>query len=102
QARVDTLLFDARMLDDESTLVALDAAPWVVADESERLGTAVVGSVPTVTALARAAVLTDARVLIEEDEPVTDDAPREDRPVREPLASLRWTHDPEADQNGAL
>lgn len=102
QARVNTLLLDARMLDDESTLVALDAAPWVVADESERLGTGVVGSVPAVTALVRAAVLTDARVLIEEDEPAAHDAPRDDRPVREPLASLRWTHDPEADQNGAL
>lgn len=96
QARVETLLLDARMLDDDRTLLALDAAPWVAADESESLGAAVVDSISAAEALARAAVLTDARVLIEEDEPTAEDAPREDRPVRAPVAVLRWANDTEA------
>jgi len=90
QARVETLLLDGRMLDDDHTLLALDAPPWVAADESERLGAAVIARVSTAEALARAAVLTDARILIEEDEPSADDEPREARPVREPVAVLRW------------
>lgn len=96
QARVDTLLLDGRMLDDERTLLALDAAPWVADDESEALGAGVLARVPTAEALARAAVLTDARVLIEDDEPTAEDAPRESRPVRDPVAVLRWADDTEA------
>jgi len=90
QARVDTLLLDNRMLDDERTLLALDAAPWVATDESERLAAGVIGRIPIAEALARAAVLTDARVVIEEDEPLADDEPRENRAVRDPEAALRW------------
>ncbi|WP_404473381.1 Vms1/Ankzf1 family peptidyl-tRNA hydrolase [Microbacterium aerolatum] len=93
QARVDTLLLDARMLGDEQTLLALDGPPWVAADESERLGSTVLAEVSAAEALARAAVLTDARVLVEEDEPIADDAPRDDRPARQPLAALRWADD---------
>ncbi|WP_194420533.1 Vms1/Ankzf1 family peptidyl-tRNA hydrolase [Microbacterium abyssi] len=96
QARVETLLLDARMLDDERTLLALDGPPWLAADESERLGTTVLATVSVAEALARAAVLTDARVLIEEEETVADDAPRDDRPVREPVAALRWADDADA------
>jgi hypothetical protein len=90
QARVDTLLLDARMLDDERTLLALDGPPWVATDASEQLGAQSVGSVGVAEALARAALLTDAQVLIEEEEYSADDAPREERPTREPLATLRW------------
>lgn len=93
QARVETLLLDGRMLDDERTLLALDAAPWVAAAESESLGAGVLATVQAAEALARAAVLTDAQVLIEDDEPTADDAPREDRPVRDPVAVLRWADD---------
>ncbi|MCE7482998.1 MULTISPECIES: baeRF2 domain-containing protein [Microbacterium] len=96
QARVETLLLDGRMQDNERTLLALDAPPWVAGDESESLGTAVVARVPAAEALARAAILTHARVLIEDDEPTADGAPRESRPVREPLAVLRWADDAEA------
>jgi len=97
QARVDTLLLDNRMLDDDSAeLLALDAPPWVAADPSESLGAATICRLPAPEALARAAVLTDARVVIEEDEPQAGDAPREDRAVRQPIASLRW-----ADTGGA-
>lgn len=90
QARVETLLLDARMLDDDRTLLALDAPPWVAIDESESLGATVVATPSAAEALARAALLTDARILIEEDEPLADDAPREERAVREPVAVLRW------------
>ncbi|MFS0853972.1 Vms1/Ankzf1 family peptidyl-tRNA hydrolase [Microbacterium sp. 179-I 3D4 NHS] len=90
QARVDTLLLDARMLDDDATLLALDGPPWVARDESERLAAEVVGAVGVAEALARAALLTDARVLVEEEEYAADDAPRDERPVRQPLAALRW------------
>lgn len=96
QARVDTLLLDGRMLDDERTLLALDGAPWVVGDESEALGTGVLARVSAAEALARAAVLTDARVLVDDDEPTAEDAPREIRPVRDPVAALRWSNDTEA------
>ncbi|MDQ0644269.1 baeRF2 domain-containing protein [Microbacterium murale] len=96
QARVETLLLDSRMLDDGRTLLALDPAPWVAADESESLGAVVVDSIPAAEALARAAILTDARVLIDEDEPAEEDAPRESRPVRDPLAVLRWADEADA------
>ena len=96
QARVETLLLDGRMLDDERPLLALDAAPWVANDASESLGASVLASVTAAEALARAAVLTDARVLIEDDEPTAEDAPRQSRPVRDPVAVLRWADDADA------
>ncbi|WP_206477028.1 Vms1/Ankzf1 family peptidyl-tRNA hydrolase [Microbacterium sp. KRD172] len=96
QARVETLLLDGRMLDDERTLLALDAPPWVAGDESESLGADVVARVHAAEALARAAILTDARVLVEDDEPTAEDAPRESRAVRDPVAVLRWADDAEA------
>jgi hypothetical protein len=96
QARVDTLVLDGRLLDDERTLIALDGPPWVVTDVAQRLNTQVLGSIRAAEALARAALLTDARVLIEDDEYAASDERREDRPVREPIASLRWA-DADAD-----
>nr|WP_314841073.1 Vms1/Ankzf1 family peptidyl-tRNA hydrolase [uncultured Microbacterium sp.] len=97
QARVDTLVLDNRMLDDDSPLLALDGPPWLASDVSERLNTNVLGSIRVADALARAAVLTDARVLIEEDEPLAADEPEQQRPVREPVAALRWADDANAD-----
>lgn len=96
QARVDTLLIDARMIDDGADLLALDAPPWIANDASESLAAGTICRLPVAEALARAAVLTDARIVIEEDEPLADDAPREDRSVRPPIAALRW-----ADAGGA-
>lgn len=97
QARVDTLVLDGRLLDDERTLLALDGPPWVVTDVAQRLNTQVLGSIRAAEALARAALLTDARVLIEDDEYAAADERREDRPAREPIASLRWADaDPDA------
>ena len=98
QARVDTLLLDNRMLDDDGTLYALDAEPWVAVDESESLSAGIIGRISAAEALARAALLTDARVLIEEDAYLADDEPRETRATRDPLAVLRWAEqDGEAD-----
>ena len=83
-------MLDGRLLDDERTLIALDGPPWVVTDVAQRLNTQVLGSIRAAEALARAALLTDARVLIEDDEYEASDDRREERPVREPIASLRW------------
>lgn len=101
QARVDTLLLDGRMLDDGTPdggagLLALDAPPWIASDASESLGAGTICRLPVPEALARAAVLTDAGVMVEEEEPRADDAARDERPVRQPLASLRWA-DPDGD-----
>ncbi|MBP2437292.1 hypothetical protein [Microbacterium amylolyticum] len=54
------------------------------------MGVAVVARISAAEALARAAVLTDARVLIEEEDAESEDEPREARPVTEPTALLRW------------
>lgn len=97
QARVDTLVLDSRLLDDDSPLFALDGPPWLATDVAQRLNTNVLGSIRTADALARAAVLTDARVLIEEDDDIADDAPRDERAAQEPVAALRWAHDDSAD-----
>ncbi len=73
-----------------------DAPPLVAGDESESLGADVVARVHAAEALARAAILTDSRVLVEDDEPTAEDAPRESRAVRDPVAVLRWADDAEA------
>lgn len=88
QAQVETLLMDARMVESNQLLDALDAPPWVgFADE---LDVGIVARVQVTEALARAALLTGSRVLVTDDAPVGEDAPREDRGVRPPLAVLRW------------
>lgn len=98
QARVDTLLLDARMLDSDERLDALAAPPWV--GRGDPLGVGSLGTVPAAEALTRAAVLSGARVLVAEDEPDEPDAPREDRPPRPPLAVLRWAREEAELDNG--
>jgi hypothetical protein len=61
QAQVDTLFLNPEALGDR-TLLALDAAPWIATAPEEAAGVNVVGTVPAVEALARAALLTDATV----------------------------------------
>lgn len=61
QAQVETLLVDASRIDTDRELLALDAEPWIAAQESEAVGAGVVGRVPALAALVRAAVLTDGR-----------------------------------------
>lgn len=93
QARVDTLLLDARLSDAEHPLTVLDAAPWVTTDDAPTPGASAVALVPMAEALVRAAVLTDAAVLVLESEP----APGEPRPNEDPSppeALLRWAENP--------
>jgi len=62
-AQVDTLLLDPAAVDDR-TLLALGDAPWVATAPEESLGAAVLGELPAASALARAALLTDAHVVL--------------------------------------
>jgi len=62
QSQVDTLLVAERTLADR-TLLALATEPWLATVPEETLGATVIGHVPAADALARAAVLTDARVI---------------------------------------
>ncbi|MHA7210326.1 baeRF2 domain-containing protein [Arthrobacter sp. MDT1-65] len=63
QAQVESLLLETPAWDGE-TLLALDAAPWIATSEAETLGAGVLGEVPAVAALLRAAALTDAQVTL--------------------------------------
>jgi len=62
-AQVDTLLLDPSALDDRILLVLGDA-PWVASAPEEALDAEVLGELPAASALARAALLTDARVVL--------------------------------------
>ncbi|GAA4265300.1 Vms1/Ankzf1 family peptidyl-tRNA hydrolase [Frondihabitans peucedani] len=62
-AQVDTLLIDPQALGDR-TLLALGDVPWVATSPEEALGAAVLGEAPAAPALVRAAVLTDAAVVL--------------------------------------
>ena len=90
QARVATLVLDARFADDERTLHVLDAAPWVAEREADRLDATVLGQASAAEALARAAILTGAQVLIREEAFDAPDEPRTESEVPDPLAALRW------------
>jgi len=48
----------------ERTLLALAGAPWVATAPEQAAGTPVIGAVPAVCALVRAAVLTDAELVL--------------------------------------
>src|SRR5690606_23287199 len=90
QAQVETLLMDARLLESDELLDALEAPPWV--GFTDDLDVGIAARIPVAEALARAAVITGARVLIAEEDPGDEDAPREHRGPRPPLAVLRWPH----------
>lgn len=89
ESRVDTLLLDARAVNSDETLLALDAAPWIATSGEDSLDANLLGAVSAAEALARAAVLTGARVLVAEDE-LDADEPRPDRAIAPPMAALRW------------
>ncbi|MFC3298323.1 hypothetical protein FJV46_02680 [Arthrobacter agilis] len=86
QAQVESLLLEATAWDGE-TLLALDAAPWVAASETETAGAVVLGEVPAVAALLRAAALTDAEATI------YPSGALQERPI---AALLRWPTGPDA------
>lgn len=93
QARVDALLLDARLGGAERTLHALDAEPWIAEGEPEGLDAGTLDELPVAEALARAAILTGARVLIREERFSAADEPRSDAEPPEPIAALRWADD---------
>jgi len=63
QSQVDVLIIAPGTMGD-STLIALDRGPWVAASSEDALGAGELGSVPAADALVRAAILTDARVVV--------------------------------------
>ena len=89
QAQVETLLLDVRLWESDHTLDALETQPWV--GDGRNLDVGVVDRVSAPEALARAALLTDARVIVEEDEPAGEDEPRRLGEPDQPLAALRWS-----------
>ncbi len=62
-AQVDTLILDMSRFEEENTLLALDAEPWIASAPEDALGAGVLGDVPAPVAMVRAALLTDAKVL---------------------------------------
>lgn len=89
EARLERLLLDARSLDGDERLEELDAPPWIAVVGEPQAGAARLASAPFVEALARAAILTGARVHILEETFASADAPREDRAPRPPVGVLR-------------
>lgn len=92
QGQVRTLMLDARMQDVDETLLALPGEPWVAITRSDPYG-ADGTEVNAAEALARAALLTDARVLFVEER-VPEGEERPERPIAPASASLRWEREP--------
>lgn len=92
-AQVDTLILDARLADAGGSLDALDAPPWVSLGEEDSLSATVIASVPAADALARAALLSGARVIVEGRDPQPEGEARDDGPPAAPFAYLRWSND---------
>ena len=63
QSQVEVLLLIPDRMPEE-TLIALDREPWLAATSVDALGAGELGAVPAADALIRAAVLTDARVMV--------------------------------------
>lgn len=63
QAQGATIALDAVAIGDR-TLLALGAAPWIATAPEQAAGVPVIGPVPAVCALVRAAVLTDAELVL--------------------------------------
>ncbi|TFC88694.1 hypothetical protein [Cryobacterium sp. TMT3-29-2] len=63
QHQVDVLMLAPDRMPGE-TLIALDREPWLAGSSADALGAGELGSVPAADALIRAAILTDARVMV--------------------------------------
>jgi methylmalonyl-CoA mutase cobalamin-binding subunit len=63
QAQVDTLIVTSGGMQ-MPTLIALDREPWVAVTSDDALGAGELGPVPAADALVRAAILTDAQVVV--------------------------------------
>lgn len=93
RAQVAELVLDARHAETGRCLDVLSGAPWVSGGDAEPGDAETIATVDAVEALARAAILGGATVHVVDDEPAEPDAPRDDRPPREPIALLRWSDD---------
>ncbi|MFC7430046.1 MULTISPECIES: Vms1/Ankzf1 family peptidyl-tRNA hydrolase [unclassified Agrococcus] len=91
RAQVAELVLDARHAETGRCLDVLDGAPWVAGGDAEPGDATAIATVDAGEALARAAILGGATVHVVDDEPLAPDAPRDDRPPREPVALLRWS-----------
>jgi hypothetical protein len=101
-AQVDTLVLDADALRDER-LLALAEAPWIATAPEDALGAEVLGRVPAHVALTRAALLTDARVVLTD----STSAPGGEDAIGLPgggsvAALLRWPEGPAIPGAGAV
>ena len=93
-AQVDTLVLDADALRDQR-LLALGGAPWIAAAPEDALGAEVLGHVPAHVALTRAALLTDARVVLTDSTTAPDGADAIGLPGGASVAALlRWPEGP--------
>lgn len=81
QAQGATVALDAVAIGDE-TLLALGAAPWIATTPDRAAGAPVIGPVPAVCALVRAAVLTEAELVLVNAASLPGGAPA--------AALLRW------------
>jgi len=63
QSQVEVLIIAPSAMN-EDTLIALDREPWVATSSAEALGAGELGAVPAADALVRAAILTNARVVV--------------------------------------
>ncbi|MEN0084159.1 MAG: Vms1/Ankzf1 family peptidyl-tRNA hydrolase [Leifsonia sp.] len=87
QSQADTVLVCVpreaeRTHDGQRRAIALDAQPWIATAPEQDFGAGELGVVPASVAIARAAVLTDARVIVVSPGELPDDAPA--------AALLRW------------
>jgi hypothetical protein len=89
EGQVDTLFVPGHH-DDERTVIALDAAPWVATAPEQAFGAGELGIVPVSAGLARAAILTDADVIVAAEGELPDHAPA--------AALLRWPVGPDQPQ----
>jgi hypothetical protein len=71
-----------RIHEADRSAIALDAAPWIASAPEQDFGAGELGVVPASVAIGRAAVLTDARVIVVSPGELPDDAPA--------AALLRW------------
>lgn len=81
QGQVDVLIIAPSTMDDD-TLIALDREPWVATSSEETLGAGELGSVRAADALVRAAILTNARVVVASSSEIPDGSSA--------CAILRW------------
>lgn len=82
QGQVDVLIIAPSTMDDD-TLIALDREPWVATSSEETLGAGELGAVRAADALVRAAILTDARVVVASSSEIPDGSSA--------CAILRWS-----------